>query len=138
MLRKFIRLDADNVVCEVRTSRIPPDDPIWHEVDPTIPHRDLHRMMHVALPDGDTELNLVERPQSPDLTQTGTDFTVLDCPNGTVIEILDMSGEEVMARITVDQDGFAQQFALPDPGTYEVTIEAPAPHIPTIRKVVIQ
>lgn len=126
-MRKFIRLDADGQVSHVGAGRIVPEGAI--EVDPRVDTLVYHTLWM------DETGALVARPVSPDVTATETGYVVADCPQGTTIEIVDVSGQETLAVITADAAGFSQAFSLPDAGEYEVTVKAPAPHIATIRRI---
>lgn len=72
------------------------------------------------------------RPQSPAPVQVSPgEYVVLDCDEGTVIEVADIVGGELMARVVADADGFSQEFSFPDPGTYSITVTSPTPYLET-------
>ncbi len=128
-MKKFITLGITGIVEKVGTGRSVPVDAI--EVEPSIPDADYFGLMQDEFGD------LVSRPQSPPVIDTGTGYAILDCPEGTVIEVHDLLGREVMANITAPADSHAVEFTLPDPGEYEVTVQAPSPHIVTTKRIAV-
>lgn len=81
--------------------------------------------------------SLVERPPSPAPLVAAGAVEIPPCPLGTVIEVSDLTGREVMAEIETDADGWSELIELPDPGQYMVSVQAPAPHLETRVKVVV-
>ncbi|GIT85455.1 hypothetical protein [Roseobacter sp. OBYS 0001] len=77
---------------------------------------------------------LIERPLSPVVTSAGTFHTIENCPAGTVIEVADISGDEIMAEIT--STGQTEVISLPDPGEYQIRVAAPLPALPTQRRII--
>lgn len=80
---------------------------------------------------------LVHRPLSPQPIGEPGQIRVPPCPAGTQIEIFDMIGGEVMATVIAEDDGFAEVFEFPDPGQYEVEVQAPFPALMTRAKVIV-
>ncbi|WP_370303555.1 hypothetical protein [Pseudooceanicola sp.] len=74
---------------------------------------------------------LVPRPASPQPLVSSNSIVVPSCPAGTRIEVFDHSGGERMYLETDAGDGYSETFEFPDPGLYEVEVEAPAPYLPT-------
>lgn len=73
---------------------------------------------------------LVPRPASPEVTSDGTTHTVGDCPDGTVIEVHDVSGNERMLLYEVETEGEDVEIELADTGAYRIEIAAPLPALP--------
>lgn len=81
--------------------------------------------------------NLVPRPLSPQPVAVAGAVEIPPCPIGTVIEISDLSGVEVMAELVADADGWTETIEFPDPGEYRVSVAAPAPYLEASVRVVI-
>ena len=121
-MRKGVFFGADGAVRQVITGRTLPEGAF--EVDVAIPDADLAGLMQ------DAEGALVARPVSPVPVLTGAgEYAVLDCPAGTVIEVHDCLGRELMAAVTAEADGYSETVTLPDRGTYEIIVSAPPPHV---------
>ncbi|GIT85397.1 hypothetical protein [Roseobacter sp. OBYS 0001] len=82
----------------------------------------------------ETDGTLVLRPLSPVVTSAGTVHTIANCPAGTVIEVADVAGDEIMAEIT--STGQTEVISLPDPGEYQIRVAAPLPALPTERRII--
>jgi len=81
---------------------------------------------------------LMPRPASPVPTLTGNVATVTGCPASTRIEVMDVSGGELMVTETAGTDGYDTSFTFADPGTYEITVFAPLPHLPSTLGALIE
>lgn len=74
---------------------------------------------------------LLARPAGPQPYVSGSSIVVPSCPAGTRIEVNDLAGGELMHVETGVAEGYTETFDFPDPGLYEVEVEAPAPYLPT-------
>ncbi|WP_375227492.1 hypothetical protein [Roseobacter sp. S98] len=83
----------------------------------------------------DGQGGLVPRPVSPGVSSAGTQHTVAGCPLGTEIAIFDLSGNEELHRLTVAAEGTSEVIDLPDPGRYQIEVQAPMPALPTYTEV---
>lgn len=61
--------------------------------------------------------------------------TFTGLPEGTVIEVIDVSGAESLGETTVDGTGVAV-ISLPDPGRYALEFAPPAPWMPETFNVI--
>lgn len=68
----------------------------------------------------------VPRPLAPTPVATQQGYEIAGCPAITRVTIIDTVGSEVLAR--VDVSGL-MEFALTDPGTYEVRVKPPLPFL---------
>lgn len=94
------------------------------------PINDLARMMVL-------EGVLQPRPLSPAVVSSGTVHTVSGMPAGTVIEVYDLTGGEIMGTMTAAADDAVQEITLPDAGSYRIEITAPPPHLMTAVEVTV-
>lgn len=74
---------------------------------------------------------LQARPAGPQPYVSGTSIVVPSCPAGTRVEVNDLAGGELMHVAAGVAEGYTETFEFPDPGLYEVEVEAPAPYLPT-------
>lgn len=74
--------------------------------------------------------SLVERPTLPDPTRIDNVVTLSGLPLGTLIEVIDVSGDEVMLETSADTDNWGDTITLTENGTYEIELLPPAPHLP--------
>jgi len=123
---KHVTLGPDDVVEMAGQSQILPPGAI--EVTTPLPINALFQFMFVGG-------LLVQRPASAIPLVAGNVVTISNCPSGTEIEVMDLSGKERMALIICPTDDFDQTVTLPDAGLYEINVTAPSPHVPTRTRV---
>ncbi|MDE4059779.1 hypothetical protein [Phaeobacter gallaeciensis] len=75
------------------------------------------------------------RPVLTGQAVTGATVTLPACPAGTVIEVHDLAGGEVMHSLTANADGFTDTITFEDAGQYAVEIDPPAPWLDMTLKV---
>lgn len=80
---------------------------------------------------------LVQRPVSPEPTISGGTVTINPVPDGTEIEVLDVSGAERMTLITADADDWTETITIADAGEYEIEVRAPGDALPVIRRFIV-
>ena len=73
---------------------------------------------------------LLSRPLPGVLTEEAGGWRITELPQGAQVEIHDLSGGEVLARVMPEGAGAEVSFSLTDPGRYAVEITAPAPYLP--------
>ncbi len=122
-MKSFVIFNTDGTVKAAGRARFPP--PETTTFSPPIPPQELAKLM------------LVPRPQSPAVETTGTTHSIADCPLGTVIEIIDNAGGELMEIYTTATDGETVTRDLPDPGQYEINVKSPDPYLPTIARITV-
>ncbi|MDE4297078.1 hypothetical protein PXK56_17975 [Phaeobacter gallaeciensis] len=67
------------------------------------------------------------RPMLTGQSVTGNTLALPACPAGTVIEVQDLSGGEILHSLTANADGFTDTITFEDTGQYSVEIDPPAP-----------
>lgn len=128
MQKAFLDLDETGVyVKAIWRGYDPPDNTAMLSPDQLNPARfEGHYLV-----DGE----LVPRPQSPVPVETVDGWVIADCPEGTVVMVLDLIGSETMLRHVVGLDEPTVSFALADPGQYEIEVVAPLPALPVSQMV---
>lgn len=82
---------------------------------------------------------LVQRPRSPAPVQIEGGWGVYNCPEGTIVDIWDMTSEpEEIARVVTDAIEPNVEFSLLDVGTYEVSVTSPLPYLRTKIRVDVE
>jgi hypothetical protein len=81
---------------------------------------------------------LTPRPMAPEPVAIEGGWEITELPNGTRVEIHDVTGDEVLFSGTTDQDGSRVEFALPDAGVYQVNVDAPEPYVDTSTEIVVE
>jgi hypothetical protein len=123
MQKAFLDLDETGVyVTAVWWGYEPPDNTAMMSPDQVNPGR----FAGHHLVDGE----LVPRPQSPVPIETVDGWVISDCPEGTVVMVLDLVGSETMLRHVTGPDEPSVSIALPDTGQYEIEVVAPLPALP--------
>ncbi len=79
---------------------------------------------------------LTPRPLSPSPVEVTGGWSV-HCVAGTNVQVIDVTGEEVMLDHTATATE-ALDFSLPDPGEYRIEVRDPTPALPSITTLEVQ
>lgn len=126
----YIKVNDQLIVQEAKFTTVQPDGFVPVD-DANLNLVDLANMMLV---DG----ILVPRPKSPQPYSSDGKIIVPPCSEGTMINVFDQSGHEVLATIITETDDYEETFEFVDAGTYRVEVEAPFPHLTTFAEVRIE
>lgn len=72
---------------------------------------------------------LVDRPSLPVPVQSSSTVTLSGLPLGTVVEVIDASGDEVMAELVADTEGWGDDIVMASNGAYQIELLPPAPYL---------
>jgi hypothetical protein len=73
----------------------------------------------------------VLRPSSPVPVEIPGGWRLPACPPGTQVMIHDRIGKETLTEVVTDGSAADFDFSLADPGSYEIEVASPLPHVPT-------
>lgn len=127
-MKYFILFDDDSNITGAGMSRIVPKGAVV--VDPA-PVKDL------ALSYVDPELGILRKPASLTPTIEGNLFTLAACPLGTVVQVVDAIGDEILFEYTTLLEAETVEFQLSEAGEYQITVTSPAPHYQNIVRVTL-
>lgn len=143
----YVSIDTNNLVTLTMRGTVP--EPGYREVifwrptedDPTPPEIAPDQIITGLWPDvailAETMVDavtghLVPRPKlvPPAFDAETNILSLTDCPAGTVIEVHDQIGGEVVGTITADTASFADTITFSDAGRYAVEFDPPLPYLP--------
>lgn len=78
----------------------------------------------------DGENGWAERPSLEPISQDGNVITFGNYPEGSVIKVVDIISDEVMAEIEITSEYVNEPLQITDSGEYLVSVEPPMPFLP--------